>query len=95
MNANLRAPTAFSGMLVFIFGTILWMVSERPEFRSEQGVSPTGQTLAVLGQGSTGLGAAWLGYRGINAVREQNRRERGTPKPGPAERSDGNTNDEQ
>lgn len=93
MITHLRAPTAFSGMLVFIFGTILWMVSERPEFRSEQGVSPTGQTLAVLGQGSTGLGAAWLGYRGMNAVREQNRSERGMPKPDPGERSDGSTHD--
>lgn len=71
MTTSLRGPTAFTGMIVFVVGAVLWMVSERPDFHTDQGVSPTGQTIAVLGQGGTGIGAAWLGYRAAQSVRER------------------------
>lgn len=71
-----RRPSAsYLGLIIISLGAVLLMVAERPEFRPQpgQGISASGRTVAALGQGSTAVGAAILGYRAIAFARRQGR----------------------
>lgn len=60
------------------------LAAERPEFRARSGDGATeqGRVVATLGQGTTAVGSALLGYRAVANLRRQAR----LPQPGADER---------
>ncbi len=66
-----QLSAAYAGLLTFTLGAVLWMVSERPEWRPTpgQGMSTTGRVLASVGQGGAAVGGSILAYRALRFVR--------------------------
>lgn len=83
-NSTSGRPLGFSGLLFFIIGVVLMLAAERPEFRARSGDGATeqGRVVATLGQGTTAVGSALLGYRAVANLRRQAR----LPQPGADER---------
>lgn len=72
-----RRPSAsFLGLIFLTIGALLLMLGERPELRPREGgeVSGGARAVAVLGQGSTAIGAALLTYRAAAWARRHGRR---------------------